>query len=78
MMVQSNPAVSKALLTYAAEKGHSRAPEYMYNLNLLESLQMNPLMIDSEDLQLLEQIDAMPPKEAKPALLKVQQIGSYA
>jgi len=50
----SNPAVSKALLTYAAEKGHSRAPEYMYNLNLLESLQMNPLTIDSEDLQLLE------------------------
>ena len=55
--------MTRALLTFAVEKGHSKAQEYMVGLKLLDSLQLNPLVMDQDEVQVLEQIDAIPYKQ---------------
>lgn len=58
--LQSNKSASRALLAYAAKKGHVRAVEYMVDQGFLESFEINPNIFDSDDSQILETIDAVP------------------
>lgn len=59
-LFKTDKAASRALLSFAVKKGHARAIDYMVDMGFLESCEIQPQVIDQEDLKILEGLDAVP------------------